>query len=359
MHMNPLLNAARLFSTGLLITASAGCWAQSSPSDRAATYETVAVSNQPAMGHATMVDAAVEAIRQTRLASQVAGSVVAVNVRVGDHVRAGQVLVRLDGQNAQEQAMASQSQLQAAESANLTAARDFDRQKRLFEMQYISQAALERAQTQKDVAQAKLQSARAQSNMAIHQSGFYNITAPYDGVVSELSTVLGDMALPGKPLLTVYDPKAMRLRAFVPQAWQSTMPATAQPKFSLQDDMAPQTARSHEWVPVVDSATHSVELRINLPVGSGLYLPGQFARVWLPMAPPSGTTPGRLWIPATATIKRSELLAVYVVKPDGEIFLRQVRLGQTQGDWVEVLSGLDAAERIVRQARSVNLKKDH
>jgi RND family efflux transporter MFP subunit len=192
-----------------------------------------------------------------------------------------------------------------------------------------------------------------------HQRGFYNITAPYDGVVSELSTVLGDMALPGKPLLTVYDPKAMRLRAFVPQAWQQAMPATAQPKFSLKDELAPQMAGSHEWVPVVDSATHSVELRINLPMGSGPYLPGQFARIWLPMTSSSGTASGRLWIPASATLKRSELLAVYVVKPDGEIFLRQVRLGQTQGDWVEVLSGLDAAERIVRQARTVNLKKDH
>jgi RND family efflux transporter MFP subunit len=356
--MNSKLNAARFLSTGLLITATAWCTAQTTQPTLAARYETVTASNSPGSGQDSLIDATVEAVRQTRLSSQVTGAVVKVHVRVGEYVHAGQVLLRLDGKNAQEQTQASLAQLQAAESAYLTAVRDLDRQTRLFEKQYISPAALERVQTQKDLAHAKLENARAQNNMASHQSGFYNIVAPYDGVVSELDATLGDMAMPGKPLLTMYDPKAMRLRAFVPQSWQKLMPASAHPRFSFQGDGSSQTSNSHEWVPVIDAATHSIELRIPLPSGSGPYLPGQFARVWLPSTSPSGADSGRVWVPASATIKRSELLAVYVVKSDGEITLRQVRLGPIQGDWVEVLSGLNAFEQVVRQARLVNLKKD-
>ncbi len=357
--MKPLLSAARMALSGAFIIAPIlNGTALTHAAESKTASETVAVAGPSVAGQLTAVDATVEAVRQSRLASQVSGAVVALNVRVGDRVKAGQVLISLDGQSAKEQVLSSKAQLQAAESAYLASSRDFERQNRLFEKQYISQAALERAQAQKDLAQARLKAAQAQSNVAQHQSGFYSIVAPYSGLVSELNVSLGDMAMPGKPLLTVYDPSVMRLRAFVPQSWQASMTKSAQAQFSVPGDDSPQAATAFEWVPMVDSATHSVELRIPLPTGTS-YPPGQFARIWLPIGSPAGTDQGRIWIPLSATIKRSELVAVYVVKPSGEEVLRQVRLGEIRGNQVEVLSGLDASERIVRQARTVNTKKDH
>jgi membrane fusion protein, multidrug efflux system len=358
--MKPLSITARMVLSGAVVTGHLWGWAQTPPSaEPKVPYDTVVALDRSEGTHSTVVDATVEAVRQTRLASQVAGAVVAVNVQVGDRVQAGQVLIRLDGHNAQEQSLASQAQLQAAESAWQVATRDLERQKRLFDKQYISQAALERAQTQKDLAQARLSAAQAQHHISTHQNGFYLITAPYGGIVSALDTALGDMAMPGKPLLTVYDPSAMRLRAFVPESWKPWMPANAKPQYTIHNQDVPQTATQFEWVPLVDSATHTIELRIPLPAANGPYTPGQFARIGLPIQRQGLAPQGRIWIPVSATLKRSELVAVYVVKPGGEVVLRQVRLGPTQGDQVEVLSGLDASERIVRQANTVHIKKDH
>jgi RND family efflux transporter MFP subunit len=238
----------------------------------------------------------------------------------------------------------------------MVASRDWERQKQLFEKQYISQAALERAQGQRDTALARLQAAQAQARVASHQSHFYEITAPYDGVVSELNTALGDMALPGKVLLTVYDPRALRLRAFVPQSLRLQLPSGVRLSYELPQTQATQAVTQYDWLPVADPGTHSVELRIPLQGLAGELQPGQFARVWLPVAANPGKSMQRLWIPLSATLRRAEMDGVYVQKPNGELGLRQVRLGEARAGQVEVLSGLDLNERVVRDARVVSAK---
>ncbi|HSW27477.1 MAG TPA: efflux RND transporter periplasmic adaptor subunit, partial [Burkholderiaceae bacterium] len=93
-----------------------------------------------------------------------------------------------------------------------------------------------------------------------------------------------------------------------------------------------------------DPATHTLELRLDLPAGMTGATPGMFARAWLPVA---GTSGARLYVPARAVVRRAELTAVYVLGSDGRALLRQVRLGPVSGDHVEVLTGLSAAERVV------------
>ena len=100
------------------------------------------------------LDAVVEAVRQATLSSQVPGAIVALNVKVGDKVRAGQALIHIDARAAQQQVVGSSAQLDAAQAAQRVAAKELDRQKQLFQKQYISQGALDRAQAQWESAQA-------------------------------------------------------------------------------------------------------------------------------------------------------------------------------------------------------------
>jgi multidrug efflux system membrane fusion protein len=72
--------------------------------------------------------------------------------------------------------------------------------------------------------------------------------------------------------------------------------------------------------------------------------PGMFARAWLAVA---GSADLRLYVPARAVVRRAELSAVYVLGSDGRPLLRQVRLGRSAGDKVEVLAGVSAGERVV------------
>ena len=96
-------------------------------------------------------------------------------------------------------------------------------------------------------------------------------------------------------------------------------------------------------LPMADPATHTVEIRFDLPTALQGAKPGMFARVWLPT---SAAGEGRLYVPKRALIRRAELDGVYVIGGDGKPNLRQVRVGQTAGANVEVLAGLTAGERV-------------
>ena len=316
-------------------------------------WASAASATPPALASATVAagpadaaagyDGVVEAVRQTVVSAQVPGAVVALPVKAGDRVKAGQVLLRLDARAAEQQAGAAAAQVQAARAAQEAATREFDRQKQLFQKGYISQAALDRAEAQHKSAQAQAAAQLASAGAARTESGFYTVKAPYDGIVSDVQVVLGDMAMPGRPLLTMYDPAGLRVTAAVPQT--AAPRAGSAPQAELPG-MAPGRIAPLHWqvLPAVDPATHTVQLRLDLPPGTAA-VPGMFARAWLPAGSGIGDRP-RLSVPAQAVVRRAELTGVYVIGADGRPLLRQVRLGPQSGDRVEVLSGLAAGERV-------------
>ncbi|NDU86083.1 MAG: biotin/lipoyl-binding protein, partial [Ferrovum sp.] len=89
-------------------------------------------------------DGVIEAERQTLLAAQVSGTVLEVRVHPGDHLKVGEVMVRLDAQAANQSAQAGAAQGRSAEAVQAAATKEFERQKKLFAQDYISQAALDR-----------------------------------------------------------------------------------------------------------------------------------------------------------------------------------------------------------------------
>ena len=305
-------------------------------------------------GQTTSFDGVVEAVRQTVIAAQVPGAVVALDVKVGDSVKAGQVLARIDARAADQNVAASDAQVRVARVSLELATKDFERQKQLFQKNYISQAALERAQSQFSATQAQVVAQLAQAGATRTQSGFFVVKAPYAGVVSEVPVALGDMAMPGRPLLTLYDPAALRVTVSVPQSAAAGVVAHAPIKVEL-----PGLPAGREWLvpsrvvvlPTVDPGTHTVQLRLELPAttesltpgAAPQVTPGLFARAWLPAA---GEGSVRLDVPAQAVVRRAEMTGLYVVGPDGRPLLRQVRLGPTQAGSVEILSGVSAGERV-------------
>lgn len=292
-------------------------------------------------------DGVVEAVRQTVIASQVSGAVVNLEVRAGDQVKAGQLLLRLDARAADQLAAAGAAQVQAARATQEAAAKEFERQKQLLKQNFISQAAFERAEAQFKSTQADAEAQLANAGAARTQSGFYIVRAPYAGVVADVSVVLGDMAMPGRPLLTLYDPSALRVTAAVPQTVATRLAKGAAMQIELpglaNERINP--TRS-QLLPSVDAATHTQQLRLDLPSGLTGLAPGMFARAWLPSGNTTGAEDAKLSVPARAIARRAELTAVYVLGQDGKPLLRQVRLGRSNGANVEVLSGVSAGERV-------------
>jgi multidrug efflux system membrane fusion protein len=317
--------------------------------------ELATVSAQPSAGaSASAYDGVVEALRQTVIAAQVSGAVVELAVKPGDRVKAGQLLLRLDARAADQGAAASDAQVRAARAAQEVAAKEFARQQQLAADKFISAAALDRAQAEFKAAQAQAEAQLAQAGAARTQTGFYVVRAPYAGVVSEVPVTLGEMALPGRALVTLYDPEALRVSASVPQsalaafgdakAVRAEIPALPSAAQRMQTPLRVQV------LPAADAATHTVTLRADLPPSLAGAMPGQFARLWWPAAKEVAAA-ANPWVPLQAVVRRAEMTGLYVLDAKGRPLLRQVRLGRSDGVNVEVLSGLSAGERVATDAQ--------
>lgn len=298
-------------------------------------------------------DGVVEAVRQTVVAAQVPGAIVALLVKAGDRVQAGQLLVRIDARAADQTAAAGDAQVQAARANLEVAAREVERQRQLFRQNYISQAALDRAEAAFKAGQAGANALIAQAGAARTQSGLHLVRAPFAGVVADVPVALGDMAMPGRALLTLYDPAALRVTASVPLSALGRAGSVPQARIELPGlgGGAWLQPAAVQVLPAADAATHTVPLRASLPAMAGdatAPVPGMFARLWLtlPRAAGAAAAPALLQVPASAVVRRAELTGVYVLDAAGHPLLRQVRLGRAAGDRVEVLSGLVRGERV-------------
>lgn len=315
------------------------------PPSAAADIETIVVQTNSA-GETYVADGYVEAVRQSVIAAQVSGRVTALAIKAGDAVTNGQILVRIDERAAAQQAAAGDAQVAAAQAQLNAARKDYERSQRLYQKQYISQAAMEQSEAQFKANQAQADALLAQARAATTATSFHTLRAPYNGIVASVATEVGDMALPGKPLLTVYDPSALRIIAELPESYAAAFKSGAPVKIEIPgapENLRWQTPQSITVLPTSDPASHTTQVRLNLPSTTGKLAPGTFVRAHLPLA---GQRADILMIPAKAVIRRTELNAVYVADAKGRFQLRQVRLGRTTGDRIEVLAGLRAGERI-------------
>lgn len=326
-----MLNPARLLACIILATPSA--WA-------ALPFAVAPVQYRMA-DSAYSAEATVEAVKQSTVAAQVSGRVAAVNFDAGDFVKAGSVIVRLSAQELGAAVAGSQAQVAQATATLANARANYERQQQLFQQKFISQAALDRATAEFRAAEAAAQAARAGADQSAAVSGYTVITAPFSGVVAARHIELGETVTPGKPLMTVFDPKDMRVLANIPQYKLAEVKAAPRVAVEIPSLNKWIDATGITVLPAADAATHSVKVRIELPANLEGVIPGMFARAHF-----SAGSAKKLTIPSNAVVRRSEITAVYVVKQD-KVSLRQVRLGTpNERGQVEVLAGLNPGDII-------------
>jgi membrane fusion protein, multidrug efflux system len=288
-----------------------------------------------------VADGIVEAVKQTTLGAQIAGRIVELPVKAGDSVRAGQVLARIDGRTADQAVAASLSQVAEAEANLANAKRRHERNGHLLAQKFVSQAAVDQSEAEYKAAQAKLAALKANAGQALAAQSFATVTAPYAGVIGATHADLGDMAQPGRALVTLFDPRELRVSATVPQASLSKLRLGDPVRVEIAPLGGSLIATKSTVIPMADARTHTTRIRLDLPATEGL-LPGQFARAQFV----TGSIRA-LAVPAAAVLRRGEVTAVYVVGADGRAQLRQIRTGEAIDEaTIEVLAGLAGGERI-------------
>ncbi|MCK9534661.1 MAG: efflux RND transporter periplasmic adaptor subunit [Pseudomonas sp.] len=329
----------------------------------AVLISTCAVAQEPVTAQVTrgslarsaVYEGHIEAVTQTSIAAQVAGVIEQIAVRAGDQVRAGQVLMQIDASQAKQQQAAMTAQVDAERAELHALTQELQRQKQLFARNYISKAALERVEAQQRAAAAQLKAQQAQAQAAQVNSDFFVIRAPYDGLVIDVPAMQGEMAMPGMPLLSLFNPKALRVSVAIPLAAAEQINLanknTAALRILYQQRLL--TVEQIQVLPTADRATHTVRLRIAVANPQGDLFPGQPVKVQLLQSTVVGQDQ-RLFIPKAAVIQRAELTAVYVLSGQHKALLRQVRLGVSDHEFVEVRSGLAEGEWVLLDHHAVS-----
>lgn len=329
----------QLFGVGLLVGLVACGQQESEPTLPALPQlDTVLVTGGVASGRTW--DGVIEAVRQADLTAQTSGRVATVSADVDDRVTAGAVLLRLSAVEQQAGADAARAQLRAAQAGALEAESNYQRYAALGSQQFVSRLQLDQARAARDAAVAARDAARAQLAQAAQQAEYTVVRAPFDGIVSARRVEPGESVAPGQALMTVYAPGAQRIEVQVPQSEADAIRAANRAQVLLADGRS-LAASTVTVFPAADPATHSVAVRIALPDLADAPQPGATAKVLFPIT--GGEHPPQ--IPRSALVQRGEVSAVYVVAGN-RLSLRQLRLGQSIGDKIEVLAGLKPDETI-------------
>lgn len=342
--MNRAPLALQSLSVGLLACLMAACSAKPPATVQAVSpaLETMTVGAE-GVASGPGWDGVVEAVQQAVISAQTSGRVASVEADVNDRVAAGATMLRLAGVEQKAGLEAAQAQLKSAEAVLAEAESRHRRASELVGRQLMSKADYDFARAARDSALAARDGARAIVQQASQAVDYTVVRAPYAGIVSARRVEPGEAVVPGQPLFSFYAPGALRVAVQVPQSVAAALRASPRARLLGAQGLTIDGGAVTVY-PSADPLSHSVTVRVAIPAkqGDGL-APGSTVKVQFPGLEEG--SPLRS-VPKSAVVQRGEVSAVYVLEGN-ELSLRQVRLGDSSGDSVEVIAGLTTGDRIV------------
>ncbi|MBX3745619.1 MAG: efflux RND transporter periplasmic adaptor subunit [Verrucomicrobiae bacterium] len=264
--------------------------------------------------------------RRAALEAKVSGRISQVFAAPGQSVAAGQLLVVLDADDIAARVRQSRAVLEQTE-------RDLARVRTLLGEGAVTQAEFDATEARFRVAQAAV----SESETLL---GYAQVTAPFAGIVTRKHAEVGDMASPGRPLLELEDPDALRFEADVPVTLLDRLTLGDRLSLRIVSLDAPVEGVVGEIEPSADAASGTFRVRIDLPPRTPARA-GLFGRLAVPVGESNLLT-----IPQSALATRGQLELVHVVAGD-HARLRLVRTGRRLGPDVEILAGLEPGESVV------------
>lgn len=249
--------------TSLLVTLLAGCTRPAPPAPPVPSVFVTQIRNDAGLD-SRMVSGSIRPRFETELAFRMGGKVLMRQVELGQAVRAGQALARLDPADAQLAVDAAADQVRASQADATQAASDAARFQRLLADGSVAAADHERQQARADAAAARTAQAQRQWDLQRNRLGYAVLSAPFDGVITGLRVEVGQSVAEGQVVLTLARPEELDVLADVPDAWVATLrsyTATAQ----LAGHAAPVPLKLREVAPVAAAQTRTFRARYALP----------------------------------------------------------------------------------------------
>ncbi len=265
------------------------------------------------------------------VAFRVGGKVTARLVDLGQEVKRGQPLARIDVTDYQLGADAAAEQLRAAQVDADQAASDAARFRRLLADGSVSAGDLERQQARADAAAARVQQARSQLDVARNRAGYTTLVAPNDGVVTAVRFEAGQVVAEGQPVLTIARPGSLEVAVDIPESLAPQL-RDHQASVRLGGSTSPVSLR--ELSPSANPTTRTFRARYTLtPTAAAGARLGSTVELWLSRGGAAGATT----LPLSAVLATQQRPTVWVV---------DTQAGRLVSTPVEVLSQTTETVRV-------------
>jgi membrane fusion protein (multidrug efflux system) len=265
----------------------------------------------------------------TTVASEVAGTTVAIDIPEGRYAKSGHLLVRLDDAVARAAVSVARARLTNARAR-------LARLRSLRASSVSSQQALDDAVAEFDAAQGEVDEAET-------RLGKTEIRAPFGGILGLRQVNLGQYLDPGDPIVEITQVDPLELEFSVPQRYAAELALDQLALGTVGACGQRFEARVDAIDPRVDAATRTLMLQAKVPNPAGRLRPGMAVRVRLVV----GAIPAAIVIPQEAIVRQGSKYLVYVVDAKGRARQREVALGSFFVDGVHVRSGIRAGDQVV------------
>ncbi len=282
------------------------------------------------------------AAKRTRVTSEIIGKIVEIAVVAGDRVEKEGVLVRLDQTELSARVARIEEGLPAQEAQLEEAQAKFDRDKELLERNAVSREEYDTSRRRLAEAEATLAATRQQLAEARGRLDEAVIRATMRGTVVDQLAKVGEVARPGQPLLEVYQPETLRLECAVPESLVGGLQTGQRLRADFGSDPRERKVTVDEIVPQADARSRTVLVKARIEKPESLF-EGQYGRLFVPLGRRTS-----LSIPRAGLQSLGQLDFVEVVTDERGVERRFVQRGPAlPPDRIEILSGLDAGERVV------------
>lgn len=286
----------------------------------------------------------VNAIRKTQVAAPVAGLVVELLVRDGDHVEQQQVLARLDTSTLEARRLTIEAQLRESEARLQGAEIKVKRAQELFEAGVIAAEQLDDLKYEfaaLDARMASLNAQIAELDLGIRQSVIH---APFSGGVSEKLTEVGQWVSVGDALVEIIATDELEINVDVPEIHfpKIRLNQIAQATFEALPGVKLR-GKVHSLSPRADPNARTFPVKLSVSARNGQVRPGMVATVTFAPTRPRDV----LIAPKDALVERDTGWTVFVAQADNTVSEVPVRLGDSVEAWTEVSGEISAGDQVV------------
>lgn len=282
----------------------------------------------------------IRAVHETSIGSKLLARVVEINLKAGQKVKSGEVLVRLDDTDLRARLQQAKAAAASAEAVKVQHAADEKRYAELAKKNAISRQEYEKAATALLAAEADFVRTQETAKEVQAVIDWATVRSPIEGTIIDKKVDVGDMVSPGQILVTLFDPKRMQLVASVRESLARQLQVGQGIDVRVEGLKEQRRGTISEIVPEAQSTSRTFQVKVTGPCPPGLYT-GMFGRILIPLEEEQV-----LVIPQQAVRRVGQLELVEVVE-NGRARRRAIRTGRTLDENVEALSGLLEGERVL------------